>query len=107
MKYQSIKEIEESKEKPKMSVFDFIGSREKVLLVIGLIVSLLNGGLMPLFGYFLAKVLSVLNKFEYFSDPDYDTSQLDYDKDDLVNDNDKYVLAFVGLAVASFLLSFF
>ncbi len=76
------------------------------MVFFGLIVSLLNGGLMPLFGYFLAKVLSVLNKFEYFSDPDYDTSELDYDKDDLIDDNDKYVLAVVGLAVLSFLFSF-
>ena len=57
-----------------MSVFDFIGKREKILIAIGLFVSLINGGMMPLFGYFLAKVLSVLNKFEQFSDPDYDTS---------------------------------
>ena len=61
---------------------------------------------MPLFGFLLAKVLSVLNNFEYFKDPNYDTSTLDFDKDDLVDDIDLYVIGFAGLAIASFLLSF-
>ena len=64
----------------------------------------MNGAVMPVFGYFLAKVLGVLAKFGVFDDPNENP---DYTKDDLIDESDLYLLAFLGLAFGNLILSYF
>lgn len=68
----------------------------------GLIVAILNGAMMPLFGFLLGNVLGILSQFDLFNDPTYDG-----DKSDILWENDKYVIGFFILAVASFFIYFF
>ena len=45
-------------------------------------------------------------KYSSFSDPNVDTSTLDYTKGDLLDEVDEYVYGFFGLSIASLILNF-
>ena len=101
--FSMVSQNEEEKKKNKIklpSLFTFLGN-EKYLILPGLIMALLNGAVMPLFGWALANVLGVLNKFVLVDDP-----SSGFTKDEIIDETDKYVIWFFCLALLSLFANF-
>jgi len=78
--------------------------KEKKFIIPSILISLLNGTTFPLCGFFLAKIMAVLIKFENFKDDSIDPDTLDYTKRDVLEDSLNFAYLFFALSLAMFFL---
>lgn len=83
-------------------MFKYLG-KEKRWIFPGILVSAINGAIMPIFGLILANIIGILTKFiRRKIDPTFTES-----KENILWDNDKYAISFFAIAILSWLANFF
>lgn len=92
------------KKEVKPSVWNYIGT-EKRYLPFGIIFSLCNGSIMPIFGLILARIVGTLSNFSYFVSDDI-IPPADITKEGLLDDINIYVILFHVLAVCALIFNF-
>lgn len=94
----------EAPPKKQLKLSDFLGD-EKKLIGVGIIFAMCQGSIMPIFGYLLGSIIELLGKLELFKYPDT-LGTVTYTKDDVMHDIDMIIIAFVIVAIGSFIFSF-
>lgn len=77
--------------------------KEKFFIIPGLLVAMATGGLMPFFGLLLGNLIGVLSKFESFKNP---SQVLNYTKEDVLWETDKYIIGLFGISFVAWLVNF-
>jgi ATP-binding cassette subfamily B (MDR/TAP) protein 1 len=93
----------EAPPKKKLKLSNFMG-KEKSLIGVGVIVAACQGAITPVIGYILGSIIELLGKLEMFKFPDL-LSNITYTKSDVLHEIDLLIIAFVVVAVGSFIFS--
>ena len=80
--------------------------KEKKLFLPTLIVCLVNGAIMPIFGLFFALIQGKLIKFLILYSDSVDPTTLDYDKDSLLDDINFYILITFIISIIAFVSNY-
>lgn len=99
---ESITQQATQKQIVKRSLRHYLGN-EKYLIIPGLLVAGMNGALMPVFGLLLGRIIGILSLLDLYRKPNFQGPPY---KDDIIWEDDKYVIGFFGIAIAAWLLNF-